>query len=66
MIMALLLQQFHTVLSAGLISTKYPLASSCSPFTSFGFAQERHIVLYVEPVTLRSVTLPGGSKEERQ
>lgn len=63
--MALVLQRFHSVLSAGLISTKYPLASSCSPFASFGFVQERDKWLYVEPVTLRSITLPGGSKRER-
>lgn len=63
--MALVLHRFHSVLSAGLISTKYPLASSSSPFFSFDFVQERDKVLYVEPVTLRSVTLPGGSKGER-
>ncbi len=59
--MAFVLHRSHSVFSAGLTSMKYPLASSRTPGSSFGLVQDKDKVVLVESVTLRSITLPGGS-----
>ena len=59
------LQQPHSGFSAGLSSTKYPLASSWTPSSSVGLVQPSDKVVYVESVTFKSITLPGGSERFR-
>lgn len=55
------LQRVHSVFSAGLNSTSYPLATSCTPSCSFGLFQLKDKEEYVESETFKSITLPGGT-----
>lgn len=44
-VIAFVLHLSHSVFSAGLISTKYALASSSTPSISLGLVQDRHRVV---------------------